>query len=178
LILKVAQGDRAAFIALYDRFSTPLYSLAIKMLANQTEADDLLQEVFLSVWNKAASYRADRGSAFSWVVAQLRNRAIDRLRSRRRHGELLEAHAPELEPTSSASASSADHCVVSERAREVRAALGQISEDQRQVLRLAYFDGLTQTEIASKLSQPLGTIKARAQRGMARMRTILRVLHE
>jgi RNA polymerase sigma-70 factor (ECF subfamily) len=178
LIEKVAQGDRSAFIAIYDRFSTPLYSLAIKMLANETEAEDLLQEVFLSVWNKAATFHADRGSAFSWVVAQLRNRAIDRIRSRHRRGELLEANAPDLEPSGSATASSADNCEASERAREVRSALGQLSEEQRQVLRLAYFEGLTQVEIAQKLEEPLGTIKARAQRGMARMRTILKVLHE
>jgi RNA polymerase sigma-70 factor (ECF subfamily) len=178
LIEKVAQGDRSAFIAIYDRFSTPLYSLAIKMLANETEAEDLLQEVFLSVWNKASTFRADRGSAFSWVVAQLRNRAIDRIRSRHRRGELLEAHAPDLEPSGSATASSAENCEVSERAREVRSAMGQLSEEQRQVLRLAYFEGLTQVEIAQKLEEPLGTIKARAQRGMARMRTILKVLHE
>ena len=178
LIVKVAQGDRAAFIALYDRFSSPLYSLAIKMLANETEAQDLLQEVFLSVWNKADTYRAGRGSAFSWVVAQLRNRAIDRLRSRRRRSELLEANAPDLEPTSSATPTSAEHCELGERAREVRSAMGQLSDEQREVLRMAYFDGLTQSEIAERLEEPLGTIKARAQRGMARMRTILRVLHE
>ncbi len=178
LIEKVAKGDRAAFIALYDRFSTPLYSLAIKMLANEAEAEDLLQEVFLSVWNKSSGYRADRGTAFSWVVAQVRNRAIDRLRSRRRRGELLEANAPDLEPTSSATKSSAENCETSERAREVRAALSQLSDDQQQVLRLAYFEGMTQAEIAQKLEEPLGTIKARAQRGMARLRTILRILHE
>jgi len=178
LLGKVAQGDRTAFIAIYDRFSTPLYSLAIKMLANETEAEDLLQEVFLSIWNKAGTFRADRGSAFSWVVAQLRNRAIDKIRSRRRRGELLEANAPDLEPTSSATPSSAQNCVTSERAREVRSAMLQLSDDQQQVLRLAYFEGLTQSEIAEKLEEPLGTIKARAQRGMARMRTILRMLHE
>ncbi len=178
LIARVAEGDRSAFIALYDRFSTPLYSLAIKMLANETEAEDLLQEVFLSVWNKAATFRPDRGSAFSWVVAQLRNRAIDRIRSRRRRSELLDANAPELEPTSSATKSSAENCETNERAREVRSAMSQLSGEQQQVLRLAYFDGLTQSEIADKLKEPLGTIKARAQRGMARMRTILKVLHE
>ncbi len=178
LVAKVAQGDRSAFVALYDRFSTPLYSLALKMLANEAEAQDLLQEVFLSVWNKAATFRAERGSAFSWVVAQLRNRAIDRIRSRRRRGELLETHAPDLEPSGSATLSSAENCELSERAREVRSALEQLSGDQRQVLRLAFFEGLTQVEIAQKLEEPLGTIKARAHRGMARLRTILRVLHE
>ena len=178
LIAQVARGNRSAFAALYDRFSTPLYSLALKMLANEAEAQDLLQEVFLSVWNKAAAFHAERGSAFSWVVAQLRNRAIDKLRSRRRHGELIEANAPDLEPTGSATSSSADNCAISERARVVRSALREIPHDLRQVLHLAYFEGLTQAEIAEKLEEPLGTIKARAQRGMARLRSILRALHE
>jgi RNA polymerase sigma-70 factor (ECF subfamily) len=178
LIQKIATGDRTAFTTLYDRFSTPLYSLALKMLANQAEAQDLLQEVFLSVWNKAETFRSERGSAFSWVVAQLRNRAIDRIRSRRRRGELLEANAPDLEPAGSATTSSAQNCEVSERAREVRSAMEQLSEEQRQVLRLAYFEGLTQVEIAEKLEEPLGTIKARAHRGLARLRTILRIFHE
>jgi len=178
LIVQVARGNRSAFAALYDRYSTPLYSLAVRMLANESEAQDLLQEVFLSVWNKASTFRADRGSAFSWVVAQLRNRAIDRIRAKRRHGELIEANAPDLEPTGSAALTSADHCAISERARVVRSALEQISDDQRQVLRLAYFEGLTQVEISEKLEEPLGTVKARAQRGMARLRTILRALHE
>jgi len=178
LIAKVALGDKSAFGTLYDRFSTPLYSLALKMLANEAEAQDVLQEVFLSIWNKSASYRADRGSAFSWVVALLRNRIIDRVRSRRRRGELLEVHTPDLEPSGSATPSSAQNCETSERAREVRSALGQISDDQRQVLRLAFFEGLTQVEIAEKLEEPLGTIKARAQRGMAHLRTLLKGLHE
>jgi RNA polymerase sigma-70 factor (ECF subfamily) len=148
------------------------------MLANETEAQDLLQEVFLSVWNKAGTFRADRGSAFSWIVTQLRNRAIDRLRSRRRRGELLAENAPDLEPSGSSSPSSAQNAESNERARDVRSALDQLTEDQRQVLRLAYFEGLTQAEIAEKLEEPLGTIKARAYRGMARLRTILGGLHE
>jgi RNA polymerase sigma-70 factor (ECF subfamily) len=178
VLAQVAEGNRAAFGVLYDRFSTPLYSLALKMLANETEAKDLLQEVFLSVWNKASTFRAERGSAFSWVVTQLRNRAIDKIRSRHRHGELLEANAPDLEPSGSATLSSAENCVISERARGVRSAMAQISDEQREVLRLAYFEGLTQAEIAQELEEPLGTIKARAQRGMARLRTLLKGLHE
>jgi RNA polymerase sigma-70 factor (ECF subfamily) len=178
LIAQVAQGDRTAFGALYDRFATPLYSLALKMLANEAEAKDLLQDVFLSVWNKAPLFRADRGSAFSWLVSQLRNRAIDRIRSRRRRGELLDANAPDLEPHGSATPSSAQNVEASERAREVRSALLQLSDEQRQVLRLAYFEGLTQVEIAEQLEEPLGTIKARAARGMARLRTLLRILHD
>ena len=178
LMQKVAEGNRAAFAALYDRFSTPLYSLALKMLANEAEAQDLLQEVFLSIWNKAVTFRADRGSAFAWVVSQARNRAIDRIRSRRRRGELLEAHGPELEPSGSVVLSSAENAELSERGRHVREAMEELSVEQRQVLRLAYFEGLTQNEISERLAEPLGTIKARAHRGMARLRATLRFLHE
>jgi RNA polymerase sigma-70 factor (ECF subfamily) len=178
LLFKVAEGNRSAFTALYDRFSMPLYSLALKMLANEAEAQDLLQEVFLSVWNKASTFRSERGSAFAWVVSQARNRAIDRIRSRRRRGELIEANAPELAPSGSTVLSSSENFELSERSRHVRSALAQLSEEQRQVLRLAYFEGLTQAEIAEKLAQPLGTIKARAHRGMARLRTALRYLHD
>ena len=178
LMLKVAEGNGPAFAALYDRFATPVYSFALKMLTNEAEAQDLLQEVFLSVWNKAATFRADRGTAFSWVVSQARNRAIDRIRSRRRRGELIEANRPDLEPSGSAVLSSSDHYELNERGRHVRSALEQLSEEQRQVLRLAFFEGLTQAEIAQKLEEPLGTIKARAHRGMARLRTALRYLHD
>jgi RNA polymerase sigma-70 factor (ECF subfamily) len=178
LMLQVAEGSRPAFAELYQRFSTPLYSFALKMLSNEAEAQDLLQEVFLSVWHKAATFRSDKGSAFAWVVAQARNRAIDRLRSRRRRGELMDAYGPELEPSGSVVTSSAENCELSERGRQVRSALGELSEEQRQVLRMAFFEGLTQAEIAEKLEEPLGTIKARAHRGMARLRSALRFLHE
>jgi RNA polymerase sigma-70 factor (ECF subfamily) len=172
LMLKVAQGNRAAFSDLYDRFSRPLYSLALRMLANEAEAQDILQEVFLTIWNKAPAFRPERGTAFAWVVTQLRNRTIDRLRSRRRRGELTETYADDLAP------SAAENMETAERAHEVRSALEQLGEDQRQVLRLAFFEGLTLSEIAEKLEEPLGTIKARASRGMARLRSTLRSLHE
>jgi RNA polymerase sigma-70 factor (ECF subfamily) len=134
--------------------------------------------VFLSVWNKAETFQAERGSAFSWVVAQARHRAIDRIRARRRRGELLEANAPDLQPSGSFVRSSSEHHEQNERGQQVRAALAQLSDEQREVLRLAYFEGLTQTEIAEKLEEPLGTIKARAHRGLARLRTALRYLHD
>jgi RNA polymerase sigma-70 factor (ECF subfamily) len=178
LLLKVAEGNRSAFSALYDRFSTPVYSLALKMLSNEAEAQDLVQEVFLSVWSKATTFRTEKGSAFSWVVAQARNRAIDRIRSMRRRGQLVEANLPDLEPSGSVVASSARNVELSERGRHVRAALDQLSDEQKKVLRLAFFEGLTQAEIAQKLAEPLGTIKARVHRGMVRLRDALRFLHE
>jgi len=178
LMLKIAQGDRAAFGILYDRFATPLYSLALRMLADEAEAQDMLQEIFLSIWNNAPSFRPERGMAFPWVVSQLRNRIIDRLRSKRRRGELTENYAADLEPSGSAAPSSAENVETGERAQKVRSALNQLDEGQREVLHLAFFEGLTQSEIAEKLEEPLGTIKARATRGMARLRAVLRYLYE
>jgi RNA polymerase sigma-70 factor (ECF subfamily) len=177
LLAQIAAGDRLAFGTLYDRLGAPLFSLALKMLGNEAEAQDVLQEVFLTVWNKASTFNPARGSAFSWMVTQLRNRAIDRIRSRRRRGELLETFGQDLEPGGELR-SAAEDCEASERSRQVRAALAKLSDEQRHVLRLAYFEGLTQAEIAKKLDEPLGTIKARAHRAMARLRDILRYLHD
>jgi RNA polymerase sigma-70 factor (ECF subfamily) len=177
LLTQVAAGDRTAFATLYDRLAMPLYSLALKMLGSEAEAQDILQEVFLTVWNKASQFNAARGTAFSWMVTQLRNRAIDRIRSRRRRGELMETFGQDLEPGGE-SHSAAENAEASERSREVRAAMGKLSDEQQHVLRLAYFEGLTQSEIAEKLDEPLGTIKARAHRAMARLRDTLRFLRD
>ena len=177
LLLQVAAGDRAAFGVLYDRLAGPLYSLALKMLGQEAEAQDLVQEVFLTIWNKATTFDAARGTAFSWSVTQLRNRAIDRIRSRRRRGQLLETFGADLVPADGAG-TAADHAEAGDRSRQVHAALGKLNDEQRRVLRLAYFDGLTQSEIAQKLDEPLGTVKARAHRALARLRDILRYVHD
>lgn len=177
LLAQIAGGDRAAFGLLYERLAGPLYSFALKMLGNEAEAQDLVQEVFLSIWNKADSFNLARGSAFSWAVTQLRNRAIDRIRSRKRRGELLESFGEDLAP-SDGQRSASENAEASERSRQVRTALEKLNDEQRAVLRLAYFDGLTQVEIAQKLDEPLGTIKARAHRALARLRDILRYVHD
>ena len=177
LLAQVAAGDRSAFGVLYERLAGPLYSLALKMLANDAEAQDLVQEVFLTIWNKADTFNVARGSAFSWAVTQLRNRAIDRIRSRKRRGELLESFGQDLAPADGLR-SAAEDAEASDRSRQVRAAMAKLNDEQRDVLRLAYFDGLTQNEIAKKLDEPLGTIKARAHRALARLRDILRYAHD
>ncbi len=177
LLLQVAAGDRVAFGSLYDRLAGPLFSLALKMLGQEAEAQDLVQEVFLTIWNKASTFDTARGSAFSWAVTQLRNRAIDRIRSRRRRGELMEAFGPDLVPNDNMR-TAAENAEAGDRSRQVHAALGRLSDEQRHVLRLAYFDGMTQAEIAQKLDEPLGTVKARAHRAMARLRDILRYDHD
>ena len=177
LLQLVAQGDKVAFGTLYDRLAGPLFSLALKMLGIEAEAQDMVQEVFLTIWNKAGTFDPARGTAFSWSVTQLRNRAIDRIRSKRRRGELMEMFGQELAPSDNLR-NAAEDCVASERSREVREAMGKLNDEQRNVLRLAYFEGLTQTEIAARLDEPLGTVKARAHRALARLRDILRYIRD
>jgi RNA polymerase sigma-70 factor (ECF subfamily) len=174
LVSRVVQGDRAALGLLYDRHATLLYSLALRMLVDETEA----REVFLSVWSHVPVFRPERGSFFSWAVSQVRSQAIERLRARRRRGELREVDRPELDLPGFGANLPDYQDEVSARTREVRSAIGQLSEDERQVLRLAFFEGLTQAEMAEKLEEPLTAIKACVYRGLTRMRTILRFAHE
>ncbi len=175
LLQRVARGDRTAFTALYDRFSRPLYATALRILHDAREAEDIIQEVFLAMWEKAAVFEPGRGSAFSWAVTLTRNRAIDRIRMRKRRAELLTASSPEELGYASAGdeGDSADALSLKEKAVTVRAAVAALPADQQRALQLAFFSGLTQQEIADKLREPLGTIKARIRRGLLRLRDSL-----
>ena len=171
LVAAMAAGDRAALARLYDLMAGPVYSLACRLLGDATEAQDVVQDIFLQVWRTAGSYDARRGTVFSWVATLTRNRAIDRLRMRRRRSELLAGAAPELQPAAPAGETdSAASLWVREKASAVRAALTDIPPDQQQAIELAYFGGLTQQEIAARLNEPLGTIKARIRRGLIRLK--------
>ena len=175
LLRRVAQRDRTAFAALYDRFSRPLYAMALRILNDAREAEDIVQEVFLAMWEKAAVFEPDRGSAFSWAVTLTRNRSIDRIRMRKRRTELLTASSPEELGYASPGdeGDSADALSLKEKAVTVRAAVAALPADQQRALQLAFFSGLTQQEIAEKLREPLGTIKARIRRGLLKLRATL-----
>lgn len=171
LVSAIGRGDRAALAALYDEVAGPLYSLACRILVDATEAEDLVQDIFLQLWHNAASYQADRGTVFSWLVTLARNRAIDRLRMRRRRGELLTEAAPDLKPAGDADAFDSGSALwVKEKAGAVRAALAALPADQQQAIELAFFSGLTHPQIAERLNEPLGTIKARIRRGLLQLR--------
>jgi len=171
LIQQVAKQDREAFSQLYDRSSSLVFSLAMRMLKVRSDAEDLLQEVFVQVWRQASSYSADRGSPEAWIINIARSRAIDKIRSIRR---MEKSFVLTDDP---ARAESSDNVESSAAESEVRltmnSALGNLPEAQRKVLELAYFDGLTQTEIAQRLAEPLGTVKTRMRSGMQRLREIL-----
>lgn len=171
LVAAMARGDKAAFARLYDQLAGPLFSLALRILGERGEAQELLQDIFLQTWRTAASYETGRGTVFSWLATLTRNRAIDRLRMRQRRSTLLAEGAPDLQPAAMAGDhDSAGSLWQRERVAAVRSALAELTADQRQALELAYFGGLTQQEIAAKLNEPLGTIKARIRRGLLRLK--------
>jgi RNA polymerase sigma-70 factor (ECF subfamily) len=174
LLAAMARGDKAALTGLYDALARPLYSLAFRVTNDATEAQDIVQDVFLQMWNKASTFESSRGSVFGWAATLTRNRAIDRVRMRRRRGELLAKAAPDLQPASpAAEADSARSLWVREKAGAVRLALAQLAPEQQKAIELAFFSGLTQQEIAARLNEPLGTIKARIRRGLLKLRETL-----
>jgi RNA polymerase sigma-70 factor (ECF subfamily) len=177
LLQRMARGDRAAFSELYDRFSRPLYSAALRILGDTRETEDIVHDVFLTMWEKCAAFSAERGTAFAWAVTLTRHRAIDRLRQRQRRGELLGASVP-ADLGYDETAGTTDALVFKEKAQLVRSALATLPAEQKQAVELAFFGGLTQEQIAENLQQPLGTVKARIRRGLLKLRDALRPHHD
>jgi RNA polymerase sigma-70 factor, ECF subfamily len=173
LLRRVVERDRAAFAQLYDRLSGVLYSTAVRILNDNNEAEDVLQEVFVQIWDKAATYDPRLGRPFNWALTLTRNRSIDRLRSLKLHYEFI-AEATETAQATPVFASDAGHEVYQrEKSTQVRRALNELPIEQRQALEMAFLGGMTQNEISEKLGQPLGTIKARIRRGMLRLKESL-----
>lgn len=168
LLRAVARGDENALARIYDRYRLILFGLLMRILHSREEAEDVLQEVFLQVWRRAGDFDEARGRAFTWLVTVARSRALDRLRALGSRARLAEA-APAAEQIGDAS----QEAFQSEQAEVVRQALAQIPTDQRQALLLAYFEGLTQMEIAARLGAPLGTVKTRMRAGMIKLRELL-----
>jgi len=174
LLRRVAQGDRVSFETLYDRFSGVLFTTAYRVLNNQEAAEDVLQDVFIQIWEKAPLYDPARGKPMTWAVTLTRNKAIDRLRSTVRRNRLqdeVEREAENFEQFDGRS--SFDAVAAGETNQIVRDAIQKLSKDQREAIELAFFSSLTQTEIAERLNEPLGTIKARIRRGMMKLREVL-----
>ncbi|MDT7541671.1 MAG: polymerase sigma-70 factor, subfamily [Acidobacteriota bacterium] len=170
LLHAVARGDEAALATIYDRYASILLGLLLRILHSRGEAEDVLQEVFLQVWRRAADFDESRGRAFTWLVTLARSRAIDRFRSLEARGRAATASA--AEPVEQVGDASVD-ALRSEQGEIVRRALAELSEDQRTTLLLAYQEGLTQTEIAARLNQPLGTVKTRTRAGLSKLRELL-----
>jgi RNA polymerase sigma-70 factor (ECF subfamily) len=171
LIRQTANQDREAFSQLYDRFSCLVYTLAMRMLRMPSDAEDLLQEVFVQVWHQANRYSEERGSPEAWIINIARSRAIDKLSSIRRmeRSFVLTDDPAKAESSDYVESSAAE----SETKLTMNSALTNLPEAQRKVLELAYFDGLSQTEIADRLQEPLGTVKTRMRSGIHRLRHLL-----
>ena len=175
LVQQINQGDDQAFATFYDRFAPGLFSMIFAILRDQKESEDVLQEAFIQMWKRTSTYDATRSSLFTWSVMIARHKAIDRLRSRQRQSRLAEAVANEPDDiTASAPVERADQQLARSDERErVRAALSQLGAAQREALDLAFFAGLSQTQISEKLGTPLGTVKARIRRGLMALREVL-----
>jgi RNA polymerase sigma-70 factor (ECF subfamily) len=170
LLRRIAGGDRSAFSSFYDQYSGLLFSIAIKVLNDSKEAEDVLQEVFMQIWNKADAYNPLLGKPVSWAVTLTRNKAIDRIRASQRRSKLLEQATLEVGALPDDSPSANEKLHGKENAEMIRSVVAALPSDQRRAIELAFFSGLTQDEIAKTLQEPLGTIKARIRRGMLKLR--------
>jgi RNA polymerase sigma-70 factor (ECF subfamily) len=178
LIRRVADGNQEALGELYDAASRQVYGLALRILSDASAAEEVTLEVFTQVWKTASTYDLRRGAPSAWLLTLARSRAIDRLRSgaqERRRAEPLES----VEATARSSESSPEtNAADAERAAMIRDALAGLPPEQRQVVELAYFGGLSHSEIAARLDQPLGTVKTRIRIAMTYLRDALSTLRE
>ncbi|MHB1007556.1 MAG: sigma-70 family RNA polymerase sigma factor [Chloroflexota bacterium] len=174
LIWHVAEGRPEALSALYDRYARLLFSLAYRAVGDAETAEEIVEDVFVSVWDKAATYRADQAKLSTWLVSITRYRAIDALR---RRGARPDRKGVDWEAADPAALPRIDgpEQVVEQHAEQqrVRAAVAALPEDQRQVLSLAFFEGQTHSQIAASLGQPLGTVKTRIRLAMSKLRQML-----
>ncbi len=169
LVARVARGDEQAFLSLYDRHASHIYGLALYIVHDPMLAEEITQDTFLKLWSRARLYLADRGPLIAWLLTIARRQALDRLRFEARRPPLSEAEDPELVwdrlPEPGVDAEEA-------RWRSMHLAVQSLPSDQRQVIELAYYQNLSQSEIAEMLGWPLGTVKTRLRAGMEHLRRV------
>lgn len=173
LTARFCAGDESAFAAVFDGWSRAVFRLAARMLRDDTEAEEVVEETFWQAWRTRESFDRSRGGMTAWLMTIARSRALDRQRAAGRRRELsLEPPALESLP----GAPEPDAAEVEELRRLVARALGELPVEQREVIELTYFDGLTQAEISDRTEQPLGTVKTRVRLGMSKLRDRLDAL--
>jgi RNA polymerase sigma-70 factor (ECF subfamily) len=174
LLTRAAKGDQSALRSVYDQTSRLLFALALRILGSREEASEVLQEVYLDIWRKAIRYDPGRMAPLPWLVTVTRNRAVDRVRTRATHDNGAVAQAGDGNGAELPHAvAPVDSISESERRRAVGKALAELPRTQRQVLELAFYDGLTDAEIAAKLREPAGTITTRIKVGMSKLKVTL-----
>lgn len=172
LLRRIAAHDRQAVAEFYDQVAGALFSTATRILGDAHEAEEVVQDVFVQIWEKAGTFDAALGSPFTWAMRITRNRAIDRLRARQRRTKLAEQFEANL-TIGAAQGSVALEQLDPEAVRRIHATVSSLPADQKRVIEMAFFGGQTHMEIAATLGEPLGTIKARIRRGMLKLRESL-----
>ncbi len=172
MLAGMAVGDAEAFRRLHKRYEGLLYAAIHRILGDPADTEEVLQEVLNSLWQKAHQYHSSRGRPITWLTSMARNRAIDRLRVRQRQTRLKEAYteAAALGHRGGAPDSGSELAMRRDTCRTVRSAVMELTEIQREAIEKVYFEGLTQQETADQLGEPLGTVKARIRRGLAKLR--------
>jgi RNA polymerase sigma-70 factor (ECF subfamily) len=173
LLHRIAAQDRQALAEFYDQTAAVLFSTAVRILGDAHEAEEVVQDVFVQIWNKAATFDETLGAPFHWALGITRNRSIDRLRARQRRGRVLEELTEETANYPVVPLPQNEFALSEEELTTVRSAVKSLPPDQRQAIEMAFFGGLTHAEIADALSEPLGTVKARIRRGMLKLRESL-----
>jgi RNA polymerase sigma-70 factor (ECF subfamily) len=174
LIRQIAQSDRAAFDELYERYNRLVFGIALAILGERPSAEEVTLDVFVRVWQKAGTYRADRAKVSTWLIALTRHHAIDILRRQRSHLKTNSLNGYEnSRPNPPAANELEEQVEITLEARRIREAFAQLPAEQREALVLAYFKGFTHSEIAEILKEPLGTIKTRIRLGMQKLRQML-----
>ena len=171
LMKRVASKDQRAFAELTEKYSALIFSTAFKVLNHYEDTEDVMNEVLTTIWKKADTYHSGKGSLVTWICTTARNRAIDRVRSVQRRSALYDRFEEKLEGDAPEKRTTGREELYRSDARQVlQNAVVSLSPEQREVIELAYFEGLTQKQIAEKIDSPLGTVKARIRRGVERLR--------
>ena len=169
LLARIARGDRDAYRTLYERLAAQGLGLALRVLGSRAEAEETLQESFLDVWTRCAQFDASRGTGRAWVLSMIRNRSIDRVRTRGAVSRMVERAESDATTMPRHGESPADALVRSEARQQIQGAMAELTEQQRHAVELAYFEGLSQSEIAERLGEPLGTVKSRVRAAMEKL---------